>query len=212
MKRETLTRALGRPWFRLLFLSFLLLPVLFQTALGFWSAFRASWELAYFLLAAAGTVSVCWLENTRSSLWTLLWAAAAGAGACMCQNIFLSVGLAGLAAALFVCGRMPVVLKVLGWVGLALLLGVLGLRLVSTLSDTKQYLMPQYWTDDARRYAVVTVRDPGAAGRMRYDAVEQYELFSVGDAVRIGIVTGEDSDVSGLGRYGGAVDRYFEEA
>lgn len=212
MRRDVLTQTPGQPWFRLLFLSFLLLPVLFQTALGFWSAFRAGWELAYFLLAAAGTVSVCLLEKSGRSLWTLLWAAAAGAGACMCQNIFLSVGLVGLAVALFVCGRMPVVLKALGWVGLALLLGVLGLRLVSTLAGTKQYLMAQYGTDDARRYAVVTVRDPGAAGRMRYRAVEQYELFSVGDAVRVGIVTGEDTDVSGLGRYGGAVDRYFEEA
>ncbi|MCI6397574.1 hypothetical protein, partial [Lawsonibacter sp.] len=75
-------------WFRgtlvpvLLLLGWLLLPVLFQTRMGFQSGARWAWEWSYFALtalAAAGLRRYRW--NGRGGLWCALLSPAAALGA-----------------------------------------------------------------------------------------------------------------------------------
>ena len=93
-------------WFRgtlvpVLLLGWLLLPVLFQTRMGFQSGARWAWEWSYFALtalAAAGLRRYRW--NGRGGLWCALLSPAAALGAAFCQNVLLGGALAVLAVAL----------------------------------------------------------------------------------------------------------------
>ena len=160
-------------WFRgtlvpVLLLGWLLLPVLFQTRMGFQSGARWAWEWSYFALtalAAAGLRRYRW--NGRGGLWCALLSPAAP----LCAWVLLSI-------------------------------------LVLPLGATARYLV-----DDPagapRQYAEVTIVAPGAMGRVRYHAVEQYALVELDPVARLSWVTGRDSAPSGSGTYGYLVRDYL---
>ena len=203
-------------WFRgtlvpvLLLLGWLLLPVLFQTRMGFQSGARWAWEWSYFALtalAAAGLRRYRW--NGRGGLWCALLSPAAALGAAFCQNVLLGGALAVLAVALLVRARLPLLPRLLSAAALVPLCAwVLLSILVLPLGATARYLV-----DDPagapRQYAEVTIVDPGAMGRVRYHAVEQYALVELDPVVRLSWVTGRDSAPSGSGTYGYLVRDYL---
>ena len=80
--------------------------------------------------------------------------------------------------------------------------------LVLPLGATARYLV-----DDPagapRQYAEVTIVAPGAMGRVRYHAVEQYALVELDPVARLSWVTGRDSTPSGSGTYGYLVRDYL---
>lgn len=135
-------------WFRgtlvpVLLLGWLLLPVLFQTRMGFQSGARWAWEWSYFALtalAAAGLRRYRW--NGRGGLWCALLSPAAALGAAFCQNVLLGGALAVLAVALLVRARLPLLPRLLSAAALVPLCAwVLLSILVLPLGATARYLV-----------------------------------------------------------------------
>lgn len=189
-----------------------LLPAAFQTGLTFLSEVRGVWEGLYLLLSL-------WLVWRTRALWQAgPWRAApalcAGAGALFAQNLFLAAALAALAWAL----RRPMACRpsrILSAAALAVVtLGVV-LRLLAGAAGfgPPRFLPYQVAVPagTAGEFASVTVTAPGAMGRVRYHAVEQRPLLSLGPLATVSAVTGLDSAPSGTGKYGFVIDWYFED-
>ena len=178
--------------------------------MGFQSGARWAWEWSYFALtalAAAGLRRYRW--NGRGGLWCALLSPAAALGAAFCQNVLLGGALAVLAVALLVRARLPLLPRLLSAAALVPLCAwVLLSILVLPLGATARYLV-----DDPagapRQYAEVTIVAPGAMGRVRYHAVEQYALVELDPVARLSWVTGRDSTPSGSGTYGYLVRDYL---
>ncbi len=192
-------------WFRgtlvpVLLLGWLLLPVLFQTRMGFQSGARWAWEWSYFALtalAAAGLRRYRW--NGRG----------AGCGA-RCSRplrrwappfarMFCWAGRWQYWQWPCWCARLPLLPRLLSAAALVPLCAwVLLSILVLPLGATARYLV-----DDPagapRQYAEVTIVAPGAMGRVRYHAVEQYALVELDPVARLSWVTGRDSALPGAG-------------
>ena len=192
-----------------LFALFLLLPVLFQTLLGFQSGARWAWEGAYLALAL-GFAMCLWRREDRGGWWCVLLIPVAAVGWCFCQNPWLGAALGALAAALLVRGRLPMAAKLsaAALVALACLCSAFAL-LILPLRGTARYVVCGP-SGSPLEYAEVEVVDPGAMGRIRYYAVEQTALADAWPLFRVGVVTGRDSAPSGTGKYGFLIDRYFE--
>ena len=190
-----------------------LLPVLFQTLLGFHSALRLWWEAAYLLLSILLVRAAA--DLWRAGGWRAPLILAALLGALYARNPYLTVTLlvlgwmlwrpmehrlfrraGGVAAAILTCA---VVLRL----AMAAFLALSG-------AASPTWLVPAPSGGQAQ-FAEVTVRDPGAMGRVRYHAVEQRELFSLGTFFTISLVTGRDSAPSGTGAYGYVIDWYFSQ-
>lgn len=126
-----------------------------------------------------------------------------------CQNVLLGGALAVLAVVLLVRARLPLLPRLLSAAALVPLCAwVLLSILVLPLGATARYLV-----DDPagapRQYAEVTIVAPGAMGRVRYHAVEQYALVELDPVARLSWVTGRDSAPSGSGTYGYLVRDYL---
>ena len=111
--------------------------------------------------------------------------------------------------ALLVRARLPLLPRLLSAAALVPLCAwVLLSILVLPLGATARYLV-----DDPagapRQYAEVTIVAPGAMGRVRYHAVEQYALVELDPVARLSWVTGRDSTPSGSGTYGYLVRDYL---
>ena len=200
--------------FPLFFLGLLLLPILFETLLSFRSPFRSAWELGYLLLAIGLSLGLRAQEG-RLGWWAALSALAAGFSAPFCRNAWLSAALILFAVVLLCRAVVPHWAKISGGVLIGILVLCTCFRLLMG-TFLGVYYGPSY---EARvpgageRYsATVTICDPGAMGRIRYHAVEQYELVSLGSAARIALVVGRDSAPSGQGAYGYLIDAYFDRS
>ncbi len=191
-------------------LGWLLLPVLFQTCMGFQSGARWAWELGYLVLTVLLYAGL-WRgrPEDRGGWWCVLLVPAAGLGAAFCQNALLGGALVLLPVALLARANLPAVPRVMAAAVLAALCAGVALSLAAAaLGGTARYLVndPE---GGPGTYAEVTVVDPGAMGRIRYHAVEQTALLDLGPVLRLSYVTGRDSAASGAGKYGAVIDRYF---
>lgn len=210
MLRAKAERLLQSGFFPPLLLGWLLLPVLFQTLMGFQSGARWAWEGAYLLLTLLLCAGLYRVRADRGGWWCALLAPAAALGGVFAQNALLGGALAVLAAVLLVKGRPPLALRLLAGAALVPLCACALLALlVLPMRGTARRVVADP-DGGPRQYAEVTIVDPGAMGRVRYHAVEQYGLLELDPLLRLSVVTGRDSAPSGQGKYGWLVDAYFE--
>ncbi len=210
MKKRTVLSMVQSPLYLLLFSGYLLLPVLFQTWLGFSSRWRGVWEGVYLLLAVLLAFGV-WQAARKlgPGVGALIPALASGTGALWCRNLWLGIALMALTAALILVSGGHWAVKAMLITGIILLGVLLCLRLLAfSLIGQVTYTVP---VPNGRpgEYAEVRINDPGAMGRIRYFATEQHAVFDGGDLLRVSVVTGRDSAASGNGTYGWLIDDYL---
>lgn len=208
-------KALEYFWLKPLYFFYLLLPILFQTLMGFQSGMRAGWEALYLVLAVVGAVYLRLCEpEGQGGVWRPFYAAAAGAAALFCQSPLLGGCLFVLAVTFCFGGKAPFTLQFLAGAAVFLLGGLVSLNLLlyAVFGNLGRPRFETYVPGDSRHtYAIVTVTDPGAMGRTRYHAVEQFELLDLGNLGRISVVMGRSSGTYGDGKYAYVIDAYFNQ-